>query len=93
MTKGAGSYAMTDFDPAKPEELPMRRATSAELRQVTEKMHFDASDGVVLEVPKGTPNMPALPIGLYKGRDEYRDTAYFFFGFLTNGKAKRIACK
>ena len=43
-------------------------------------------------VPAGTPNMPALPIGLYKGRDEYRDIRYFFFGYMANGWAKSVPC-
>jgi hypothetical protein len=36
--------------------------------------------------------MPALPIGLYKGRDEYRDIRYFFFGYMANGWAKAVPC-
>jgi hypothetical protein len=70
----------------------MRRAAPDELRDAARLLQFEVSDGMVLVVPAGTPNQPALPIGLYKGRDAYRDIKYFFFGFLSNGPAKPVPC-
>jgi hypothetical protein len=72
--------------------LPMRPASSGELRDAARLLKFEVTDGMVLVVPPGTPNQPALPIGLYKGRDAYRDVSYFFFGFLANGPAKPVPC-
>ena len=90
----ADHYTMTDV--TKPGQgaapLPLRKATSGELRDATRLLQFEVSDAMVMVVPAGTPNQPALPIGLYKGRDAYRDAKYFFFGFLANGPAKPAAC-
>ena len=90
----AGHYTMTEV--TKPGQgsppLPMRRARSGELRDATRLLEFEVSDGMVVVVPASTPNQPALPIGLYKGRDAYRDIKYFFFGFIANGPAKPVAC-
>ena len=90
----AGHYTMTSVTPSgqKSDPLPMRRAAPNELRDATRLLQFEVFDGMVLVVPAGTPNQPALPIGLYKGRDTYRDVKYFFFGFLSNGAAKPVPC-
>jgi hypothetical protein len=90
----AGHYTMTSVTSAgqKSDSLPMRRAAPDELRDAARLLQFEVSDGMVLVVPAGTPNQPALPIGLYKGRDAYRDIKYFFFGFLSNGPAKPVPC-
>ncbi len=73
--------------------VPMRRASAAELRDATRLLKFTVTDGIVMEVPPGTPNMPALPVGMYKGLDEHKDQTWFFFGIMSNGRAKPVACK
>jgi hypothetical protein len=89
-----GHYTMDSPTPAGPQSavVPMRRATSAELRDAARLLKFDVTDAMVWVVPPGTPNQPALPIGLYKGRDAYRDLGYFFYGFLSSGPAKPVPC-
>ena len=89
---GNGRYLMTEPGSAANSSVPMRRATADELQAADAMLRFAADSAIVLEVPKGTPNMPALPIGLYRGRNNYRDATYFFFGFLTNGAARPVAC-
>ena len=94
IANSAGHYTMTSLDDKGRDTavLAMRRATPAELRDATRLLEFDAIDGLVLVVAAGTPNRPALPIGLYKGRDAYRDLRYFFYGYLSNGWAKPASC-
>ena len=90
--KGSDRYLMTEPGSTAQTSLPMRRATPDELRAADAVLRLAADSAIVMEVPKGTPNMPALPIGLYRGRNQYRDAAYFFFGFLANGAARPVAC-
>lgn len=89
---GGDKYVMTEPGNTAQTSLPMRRATPDELRAADAVLHLAADSAIVMEVPKGTPNMPALPIGLYRGRNQYRDASYFFFGFLANGAARPVAC-
>jgi len=89
---GSDKYLMTEPGSTAQTSLPMRRATPDELRAADAVLRLAADSAIVLVVPKGTPNMPALPIGLYRGRNQYRDATYFFFGFLANGAARPVAC-
>jgi hypothetical protein len=91
-TAGKGRLAMTEPASDGKASVPMRRATPEELRAASALLKFAADAAVVMEVPKGMPNQPAIPIGLYRGRDQYRDDRYFFFGFLANGWARPVAC-
>jgi hypothetical protein len=90
----AGHYTMSSAVPAGPQSavVPMRRATPGEILDATRLLGFEVTDGMVLVVPPGTPNQPALPIGLYRGRDAYRDLGYFFYGFFSSGPAKPVPC-
>lgn len=88
-----GKFTLTQPGPDSKARVPMRRADGAELREATRLLKFTVTDAIVMEVPPGTPNQPAIPIGLYKGLDEHHDPAWFFFGFMSNGSAKPIACK
>jgi hypothetical protein len=90
--QGSDKYVMTEPGSTSKASLAMRRATADELRTADAVLRMAADSAVVLEVPNGTPNMPALPIGLYRGRNQYRDATYFFFGFLANGAARPVAC-
>lgn len=94
ITGSGGQYTLSDLPETsrKPTTLPTRRATPGELRDATRGLGFEVFDALVMIVPAGTPNQPAIPIGLYKGRDAYRDIRYFFFGFLGNGPAKPAPC-
>lgn len=92
LADGPGQYAMVSPDDPAKTRLPMRRATPEELRLAGTALRFPATDGLVMVVPKDTPNMPALPLGLYKGTDAYRDTVYFFYGFMANGSARQVEC-
>ena len=61
--------------------LPMKTATAAELRLVSENFHLALSEGVSMKWPPGTPNQ--RPVGVYRGRDgSGKDVVmgYFFFG-------------
>jgi hypothetical protein len=87
-----GKLRMTEPGDASKSSLPMRRASADELRSTGRLLGFAADSGLVMEVPAGTPNQPALPIGLYRGRNPYRDASYFFYGFLANGFARPVAC-
>ena len=89
---GSDKYLMTEPDSTSQTSIPMRRATADELHATDAVLRLAADSAIVMEVPKGTPNMPALPIGLYRGRNQYRDATYFFFGFLANGAARPVAC-
>jgi hypothetical protein len=90
----AGHYTMSSAVPSGPQSavVPMRRATAAELRDAARLLKLEVTDAMVWVVPPGTPNQPALPIGLYKGRDAYRDVSYFFYGFFSSGPAKPVPC-
>ena len=74
--KGSDKYLMTEPGDASKSSLPMRRATPDVLRAAEAVLRLAADSAIVMDVPKGTPNMPALPIGLYRGRNQYRDAAY-----------------
>jgi hypothetical protein len=89
---GHDKYQMTEPADAGKSTLAMRRATPDELRAVGTLLHFASDSAVVLDVAKGTPNMPAVPIGLYRGQNQYRDATYLFFGFLANGLARAVPC-
>jgi hypothetical protein len=89
---GAGKFSMVQQPDPSGTTLPMRHATAQELLAAKQLLKFPAEEAIVMEVPPGTPNMPAIPIGLYRGLDQYRDATYFFFGFLANGAAKPVAC-
>ena len=88
-----GKFVLWQSGPDPNTKVPMRRASAAELRDATHFLGFAVTDAIVMEVPAGMPNQPAIPIGLYKGLDEHRDLTWFFFGFLSNGRAKPVACK
>jgi len=88
-----GKFVLWQSGPDPDTKVPMRRASAAELRDATHFLGFTATDAIVMEVPAGMPNQPAIPIGLYKGLDEHRDLTWFFFGFMSNGRAKPVACK
>ena len=89
-----GHYTMSSATPAGPQSavVPMRRASAAELRDAARLLKFEVIDAMVWVVPPDTPNQPALPVGLYKGRDAYRDLSYFFYGFFASGPAKPVPC-
>ena len=92
-TTAPGKFVMTQPGPDPNSRVPMRRASTTELRDATRLLQFAVTDAIVMEVPAGTPNQPAIPIGLYKGLDEHRDPTWFFFGFMSNGRATPVACK
>jgi len=89
---GNDRYLMTEPGSAANSSLPMRRATADELHAADGMLGIAPDSALVMVIPKGTPNMPALPIGLYRGRNQYRDATYFFFGFLANGAARPVPC-
>ena len=88
-----GKFVLWQPGPDPNTKVPMRRASATELRDATRLLQFTVTDAIVMEVPAGMPNQPAIPIGLYKGLDEHRDPTWFFFGFMSNGRAKPVACK
>ena len=90
--KGGGRFEWTDPTVKTAPAIPMRRASAQELLLVTKLLRFPATAGMVMDVPKQTPNQPPVPLGLYKGKDDYLDTVYAFYGFLANGMAKRTSC-
>lgn len=89
-----GRYTMSSVQPggSKPAVVPMRRATSAELRDAARLLKLEVTDAIVMVVPAGTPNQPAIPIGFYQWRDAHRDPVFFFYGFFSSGPAKPVPC-
>jgi hypothetical protein len=88
-----GKFVLWQSGPDPNTKVPMRRARATELRDATRLLQFSVTDAIVMEVLAGMPNQPAIPIGLYKGLDEHRDPTWFFFGFMSNGRARPVACK
>ena len=89
---GIGRYLFTEPGDPSNTKLPMRIATADELRTAAKVLDFAPDAALVIEVPKDTPNMPQVSLGLYRGRNPYRDTTYFFLGYLANGVARPVAC-
>lgn len=73
------------------QSLPMKRASTGELAELSKGFHARFTDGLGMKWPPGTPNQK--PIGIYNlrtGDGKPMTVAYFF---VANGAAEKVDCK